>query len=343
MKTIGSFKLHKRGDNGISISSEQLSKSIISESDGTVYHDEVNTFRKDSVPRHILDAINRLKFFYLNLTGHWIDLYDQYLDTETYLLEPVTENAKAGRRHLQTLWESTWVTQAKIDHNSFTLIGMLEIVDNKMCNISPPKVTSDDEIEFYENTRETIQGIIGLLVQYFSTAAISDVADYRKYLLAHADETGKGEIANFDETQIVNKVMDEFSKQGAIIMMDGGPVYTQDAIEETSSTDTVEEIKEPEADFEPEPESEQQQEGASTDPKETMEAGENWDAGEEGEGEEQVPTPAPEKAKEPFGKPEAEDGQAEQVSESMEFSENVGDGDISEEGTLDDVPNEDFE
>jgi len=332
MKTIGSFELRKRGEAGIKICSEQLSKSIVSESDGTIYHDEVNTFRKDSVPRHILDAINRLKFFYLNLTGHWIDLYDQYLDNETYLLEPVGENAKAGRRHLQALWETTWVTQAKIDNNSFSLIGMLEVVDGKMLNISPPKVSPDDDLNFYENAREVIQGIIGLLVQYFSTAAISDVADYRKYLLAHADESAKGEIAKFDEAQIVNKVMDEFSKQGAIIMMDGSATQTHVAIEETAP-EQAEEVKEPQADFEPEPEDPPDEPPVAD---ESMEAGENWDNPEE------MGKKAPDKAPEPFGKPAAETGQAEPVDESMEFSDNVGQGDISEEGNLDDVPSEDF-
>jgi len=338
MKTIGSFKLHKKGDDGISISSEQLSKSIADESNDKVYHDEINTFRKDFVPRHILDAINRLKFFYLNLTGHWIDLYDQYLDTETYLLEPVGEDAKAGRRHLQTLWESTWVTQAKIDGHSFSLIGMLEIVDGKMLNISPPKVTPDDDLDFYVNAREVIQGIVALLVQYFSTAAISDVDDYRKYLLSHADETAKVEIASFDESQIVNRVMDEMSKQGAIIMMEGDPALQPKAVEQIAEENKV--IEEPKADFEPEPEDQGayeagvEEEIKSRKEELKMETGEDWDNEET--------APEPEKVPDPYGQPAAEEGKAEAVDESMEFSDNVGQGDIGNEGQLDDVQDDEF-
>lgn len=328
MKSIGSFKLHKRGEEGISITSEQLSKHFQTDkgdldSQNQIYHDEVSTFRRESVPKHILDAIDRLKYFFLNITGHWISLYNKFIDLENFTLLPLDENVTEGRRHLQSLWESTFVTQVKFDHNSFTIIGWMEVIDNKALNLSPPKVTADDDLDFYGDARGRIQSIIKLLVDYFSTAAINDIEDYRKYLLEHTDETGRSEIAKFDEQQILNRVMDKFAKSGAIIMMDNNEPLEL-GVEQNKDVSEELEVEAPTAEFEPEPIEPEQTEPVEP---EQMESGEGW-------------TPQPEKAKDPFGAPAAEDGQAEVVDANLEFSDSP-DGVEPTEG-IDDIPDEDF-
>ena len=326
MKTIGSFKLHKRGEEGISITSVQLSKHF-KPVDGVdinnqIYHDEINTYRRDSVPRHILDAIDRLKYFFLNITGYWISLYDRYMDMSTLMPTPADENVKEGRKHLQSLWEATYVTQVKFDHNSFTIMGMMEVIDGKPLNLNPMKVTPDDDLPFYEDARGAIQVIIKFLIDYFSTAAISNIDDYRKYLLEHSDETGKGEIAKFDDDQIFNRIVDKFHKQGMFVMMENDiPAI------ESNSEAVQEDVEAPDADFEPDPvEPEETSEAESEDPE--MNAGDDW-------------SPQPDKAPDPFGQPAAEDGQAEAVSENLEMTEGVDHIDESSDG-LDDVPDEDF-
>jgi hypothetical protein len=188
--------------------------------------------------------------------------------------------------------------------------------------LNPAKVTADDELEFYGDARGCIQAIIILLVDYFSTAAISDIEDYRKYLLEHADENGRTEIAKYDEEQILNRVMDKFAKSGAVIMMDatGKEMALGEKSKQTSieKSDAVSVDNTPEADFEPEPDPESKETDNS----------EDW-------------APQKEKAKDPYGQPEAEDGEAEPVSKNLEYSD-AAEGPKEETDNLDDIPEEDF-
>jgi len=294
MKTIGSFKLHKKGQAGISITTEQLSKHLGTVESKEIYHDKVETFREHITPPNILEGIEKLKYYFLEITGYWIDVYNQYRDPETNLLLPITEDAKGGRRHLQALWESVTVTQVKIDNKSFTIIGMIEVIDGKPLNLSPAKVTPDDEeIDFYEQARDDIKAIVMLLVEYFSTAAISDVEDVRRYLSENADEVGKQEIAKWDIEQVMNRVMDEMSEKGAIIMMDGdsGQTMLEETVEAVAE-EVVEEVIEPE----PEPAVEEPVEEPAIEPEPEpqaeMEEGDNWEA-------------EPAKAADPYGQPAA--------------------------------------
>jgi len=217
MKTIASFKLHKKGEEGIEISSEQLSKSLKQEAENIdkVYEDKVNTYRKNSVPAPIMDAISRLKYYFLNLTGHWISLYEPYFDKVTMKIKPLPNEPKKGHVYLQTLWQSTDVTQGKFTENSLQIMGVLDIVDSKPLSINPPVVTAEDNLEWYEDAKDQVRVIFDLLVNYFSTAPLQDIEDYRRYLLDRANEGQKQSIAAFTDEQIMNTVMDGLSKRGA--------------------------------------------------------------------------------------------------------------------------------
>lgn len=327
MKTIaiGSFKLHKKGEGGISITSMQLSKHVKPieniDVDDKVYHDEIHTFRREKVPVHILKAIERLKYYFLNITGYWINLYDRYMDMTTLMPTPASENVTEGRKHLEALWDATYVTQVKFDHNSFTIMGLMEVIDGKPLALNPQKVTSDDDLFFYEDARRAIEIIIKFLVDYFSTAAITTMEDYRKYLLEHSDAVGKTEVAQYDDQQIFNRIIDKFHKEGMFVLTDLDVTALQ------QNTEVIEELAEaPEADFEPEPMEPEEKDAPQEDPQ--MDAGDDW-------------SPQPEKVKDPFGPPAAEDGKAEVVSENLEMTEGVDYPDESSDG-LDEVPDEDF-
>jgi len=335
MKSIGSFKLHKRGEEGISVTSEQLSKrfpNVESELPGggkDIYHDALDTYRKNQVPVHILGAIDRLKYFFLNITGHWSSMYDNFIDLENFTLLKVDEDATQTRRDLEALWDRTYVTQVKFDHNSFTIMGWMEVIDNKVLNLNPPKVTPDDEIDFYADVRGIIQSIIRLLQDYFQTAEITSIDDYRTYLLERADESGRGELAKFDDEQILNRVMDKFSKSGGIIMMEAG--MEQEALPPTEEKDPTT-VKMPTENFEPDPEPESEQEpdvgdNAGSGDQKGMEEGEDW-------------APAPDKAPDPYGAPASESGSAEPVDPDLEYSDSPNENESAE--SLDDIPDEDF-
>ena len=310
MKTIGSFKLHKQGQEGIEISSEQLSRSIHVDNQ-EVFQDNVNTYRKNIVPPHITEAIGRLRYYFLNLTGHWIDLYNPYMDNDNRIIIPLPENPKRGHIYLKTLWQATEVTQVKFTSHSLQIMGTIDVIPGKPLPINPPKITHEDNLDWYMEAEAKIRAIFKLLVQYFSTIPLNNVDDYRKYLVANAKEETKIDIASFDDEQVMNKIIDKFSEAGAIVMMDGDVM--RDAIGEL--TEKVN-ITEPTPDMEPEPQIE-----------------------------EVAYVPPIEKTPNPFGASTAMEGQSEVVDASLEFSDKMGSEDFEETEQLqtDDIPDEDFE
>jgi hypothetical protein len=326
-RTIGSFKLHKKGEEGIEISSEQLSRPFTTEDGDSdeVFEDKVNTFRKASVPAPILNSIGKLKYYFLNLTGHWISLYDKYIDMTTMELIPLDENASKGQQHLKALWQATTVTQVKYSSGTMQIMGVLDIVDSKPLPINPPAVTPEDELGWYEDAKDRIEAIFQLLVQYFSTAPLKDIEDYRRYLLDRADEATKPSISAFTDEQVMNTVLDGLSRRGYTILADAD-IVDQEALPETTHNAGSDPVQEAELEMEPEPEPEPELKTASA-----------------------SYTPPVEKVN-PFGPPAAEDGQAEPVSEDLQYSEKMGTGDLIEgidpdppgEG-IDQVPDDDFE
>lgn len=310
MQTIGSFKLHKKGLEGIEISSEQLSRSIQADNN-EIFQDNVNTFRKHQVPQPIIDATERLKFYFLSLTGHWIDLYDPYIDKETGMLHPLPENPKRGHIYLKTLWQSTTVTQVKFSEAFIQIMGTIDVIDDKPLPINPPKITHEDGLEWYMEAGKRIKGIFKLLVQYFSTVPLKTADDYRKYLVANTPEEQKADIASFDDEQVMNKVIDRLSNAGAIIMMDEEIMQTAIA------------ASEPTPEMEPEPD-------------------ENIaEAVEKIVNSEPEYIPPTEKAPDPFGLPAAEDGKAEPVDPSLEYSSKMGNEDVRD--PEDEIPDDEFD
>jgi len=321
MKTIASVKLHKRGVEGIEIKFHQLSKHIPTENkkvNDQVYDDQINVYRRDNTPPNIMDATQRLKYFLLNVAGYWVPVYDTYMDFATYTLLSSDENAKNSRRHLQRLWDNTVVTAIEMDQTSFVIRGVMEHIEKKPLNLNPAKITPNDELAYYENARDVIKRLFGIIVAYFSTAAISDIADYKKYLISHTDAAGKKEIAGFDEEQIINRVVDQFSHRGMIVMME------EQGSEEPKQA--IEEVTTPTEEFEPEPE---EIEAMS---ETLMDEGDEW-------------KPPTEKVN-VFGAPASEDGQMEPGPTEDLHSKEVGEGYIDDEGPvadpLDEVSDEDF-
>ena len=300
MRSIASFKLHKRGEQGISVSSSYLSKlSPVAEKDlpqeaNNIYHDQTTTFRNEEVPDYIIKAIQRLKYFLLSICGYWIPVFNEHMDWELFSPVPMeSEGANKGREFLHGLFDRITVTQVEADRDGFVIRGQMDVIDNKPLNLNPARVTHDDDLDYFGEAKDIISAIMKILYGYFSTYAIEDMEDYKRYLLSHSNETQKHEIAKYTDDQVLNTLMDKMMKEGWVIM----------AADDSKNEDEVQvaDVIPPDVDLEPEPEEAAEEKG-------------DW-------------KPPVEKVKDPFGPPAAEQGQAEPVSEEMQYTENVGDDD----------------
>jgi len=305
MRAISSFKLHKLGEEGITISATYLSKLIPSavkdypELENKIFHDKTETFRSGNVPVHILSAIGKLKHYFLRICGYWLPIFDQYYDSGTKMPMELGDKPKQGLIYLHELWRSVHVTQVKIDMNGFAILGQIEILDGKPLNLNPSRVTPDDMVDYYQQARDQIEIIMRLLYAFFSTMAIGDIESVRKFMLQNADENMKKELSNYSDDQILNRLMDKFSQKGYIIGMDE---LIEHEIEEPVLDESSPDV---ELESEPEPESESTEKVPEA-PKQQM----------------ADYTPPVEKVPNPYGPPAAEKGQAEIVPEEAQYSEN---------------------
>lgn len=336
VKSIGGFKIFKKGEGGMEVQIEQLTTPVSRILEGTIYRDNMSILRGDKVPDEIIAGLEGLKYYFLVITGYWIPVYDKYIDAETKLPLPIDKDAGRPREIFETLWQSTIVTQVRVDKNSFTLLGMREIIEKKPLVLNPQKVTANDqEIDFYEEAREDIKNVLAIVLKYFQTIAISDAEMTKKYYLSHADEQRRREIEDYDLTEIKNILMDELSEKGMVFL-----VPASDDVSEP-----VDEIESDEIEEEPQVEDRveilaKQAVEKKKQAKSPVKEADVIEAVDEEEGVGKKWVPPTEKVKDPFGPPLAEDGRAEPVDESMQYSEVMGNEDVIDPQDAEEFPDD---
>lgn len=276
------FKLLNGGKDGIEIEAKEYLAS-----GKFLIVDDVKRTRRIMLSDELLLEVRKLKYFFLNLTGHWIPPYTNYYDSEGRTLLPLNEAGGKAQRLLKDLWNKVVVTGGKASDEGFLLTGTIEVIEGKKMGVSTVFVTADDDLGFFTEAMEVLNKVAIGIANYISTQAIP-IEEAKLAVPANMIE-GKtdaeiGEIA-------VEYLMD----RGAIIIMNGA--NEQDELQGSSektevhkSTKTIDSDQQPEA--------------------ESADSGEPpWDEGkdkaDEAEAEAEPEPEAPAAKKEPFGKPAA--------------------------------------
>jgi len=205
---IMKFKLLNEGNDGIVVEAKEYLASghfkIV---------DDVKRTRKVMVSDELKKEVNKLKYFLLNLTGHWIAPYSKFYDNQSYSILPITD-AEPSKVHLllKYLWNIISVTGAKATKKGFLLTGTIEAVEGKKMGFSTPFITADDDIGFFSEAQTVLDNIAKEISGYLRAQAIP--IDQAIKELPEELKSGK----NKDE--IVEAVFEYMMKRGAIIMMD---------------------------------------------------------------------------------------------------------------------------
>lgn len=281
------FKLLNGGKDGIEIEAKEYLASgkfqIV---------DDVKRTRRIMLSDELLLEIRKLKYFFLNLTGHWIPPYTNYYDTESRTLLPIDAEGGKAHRLLKDLWNKVVVTGAKANGEGFLLTGTIEVIEGKKMGVSTPFVTSDDDLGFFTEAMEVLDKVARGIADYVHTQAIpieEAKASVPAKLIEGKTDAEIGEIA-----------AEYLMQKGAIVIMNGSntpdelPEGTDDHGEVHESTKSIDSKEQPAA------------EEVGSDDKsgdERSEATEGSDPEPEAE-----PEPEPKadtEKKEPFGKPAA--------------------------------------
>jgi hypothetical protein len=209
---ISKFRLINEGFTGVSVEAVES----INQGNLTVL-DKVSRLRTYPVPEHIRAKISKLKYFYLNLTHHWIDPFDKCFDNETYdFVKLGDQEPPKSYIILQTLMNHTKVLGVTMKNAGFVIIGTIESVEGKKISISTPFITEEDDVSFFTEASDKIEEIMndiaGLLK---STIALP--FDEKQVLMAKGFK--EDDIAGYSKQEMIDMVIEGLQDKGAIVLM----------------------------------------------------------------------------------------------------------------------------
>jgi hypothetical protein len=206
---IKKFKLLNEGLGGIEIEASEY----LTSGKWTIV-DSVKRTRTLPISPELIAEVQKLKYYLLNLSGHWVPVYSKYYDFEKKELLTLEADPKNVQLHLKDLWNKVKITGANSKENGFLLSGKITSVENKNIAINTPFITADDDIGFYNECMEVLDHIAEGIGEFIRNYTIPVEQGAQQLSL----ESKKGKT----DEEIIDMVADSFMKRGAIIMMNEG-------------------------------------------------------------------------------------------------------------------------
>lgn len=226
---ITSFKLVKNGFGGIEISGYEY----FSAKDGKAVVDDIKG-RKRKIPLSpiLINDIQKLRYAFLNLTGHWIKAYNDFM-IGTIEPMPLEEDSIAPHQYLKSLWDRAKILEVSIDADGFKIKGEIRIAEEKSITITTPAINANDDFTFFHDTMVLLDDIVGQINDYFKSGK-NQLEDAKQYLLELFEDNNKvkDELEEKTDDELSEMYQDHLEKAGAIILM---PPSGADAIGESQT------------------------------------------------------------------------------------------------------------
>lgn len=208
-REIHGFKLLQDGDAGIEIDSVEYM-----DINGARIVDRVKRVRKLMPSDSLRKRIDELKYYFFNLTGHWIKPYQSYFIPESNSLKAINPDSPESHLAIKKLWNKTVITGAvwKEEFSGFVLKGKIETVNDRWMGLSTPYVTAEDDFGFFEDCLLVLQKIANELNGFINKASFAIEEEIKKM--------PKELIEGMNADEQAKYTLDYLQSRGAIIMMD---------------------------------------------------------------------------------------------------------------------------
>ena len=211
MMQISKFKLIDHGRGGIVIEGKESVQ--IGSSYAVV--DSIKRERRLMLSEDIMCKINELKYYFYNLTGHWVSPYNNYYDAVNHRMHDIVPDKdgkiKPGHEMLRTLWSRTEITGISYKNGGFVITGEIEAVEGKKVVINTPFIVEDDDIGFFHDAMDKIEECIRIIISFINAKHLPEF-DPSKYL---SDE----EMSDKDVNELSRKVVDKLIDKGLIVLV----------------------------------------------------------------------------------------------------------------------------
>lgn len=230
---ISKFKLLDGGLSGVRIESVEKMPH-----ENMMFLDDVSRTRKVPLSDELRAKIQNLKYFYLNLTSHWISPFNKYFDLQEYKLLPLVEvdgKQPQGQTLLHDIWNHVKITGVTIKNGGFVITGEIEVVEGKKIGLATPFITEEDDLSFYLDARKHIEDIMNDLSLALESRALPMPKD-KQMAISFGEDDEKVESMDMDELE--QRFIDRLMEKGAIIMMSDDS-FAQKGISDGSSKATL--------------------------------------------------------------------------------------------------------
>jgi len=219
---INSFKLLDDGFTGIQVTARES----IAQGNLTII-DEVTRTRKYPLPEDLKRAVQKLKYFFLNLTGHWIEPYNKCFDLEKYDFIKINEGVVPPKSFmlLQNLMNHTHITGISLKNSGFCITGAIETVEGKKMGLSTPFVIEEDDVSFFIEASDKINHILDEIAGVLkSTKAVE--------FDAHEVIIRKGlnpeNLEGMSKEEMVDLVVHKLNDMGVVVLVNDGPASLEE-------------------------------------------------------------------------------------------------------------------
>lgn len=215
---IKSFNLLDYGRNGmVAIFEEQNLHDTIT------VKDEIKKKRKIPIPVPLRIKINTIKYYFLILTGHWIDEWDNYLKNDKIIEKDVDKDTtmKWDYRAVVRLFDNTTITGISVNDGAFTISGEVKTLGDKMIMVTTPACGLDDDEDFpyYDDAINKIYDIFSSVKEYLQNKQFLK-QDPKQYLLElTTNQTEKERISSLTEKDAEMEQLRQLEKKGVIMIM----------------------------------------------------------------------------------------------------------------------------
>lgn len=233
MLEVAKFKLIDGGRGGIIIEGREA----VQLSNTYQVIDEIKRTRKLVLSEDVIGKVQRLKYFFLNCTGHWMSPFNKYYDILENKALPINPGLdgkiKDGQELLRNLLNKTVITGISYSSGGFVITGSIETVLGKKVVINTPFITEEDDLGFYSSAVECIGDCIHTIVNTFSSNVLPQI-DPKTIL---SEEEMKG----LNMSELTNLVVEKLVDRNMIMLIkeDGPEVLSENTDKKTKiSTST---------------------------------------------------------------------------------------------------------
>jgi len=211
MLQISKFKLIDQGRGGIEIEGRE---SMVMQG-GYAVIDKIKRERRLMLAPDVIAKIQELKYFFFNLTAHWLPPFNKYYDVQNHRLAEIEldENGKMkqGQSMLRNLWSITDITGISYKNGGFVITGKINSIEGKCVVINTPFITEGDDVGFFSDVIDKIDECIKLIIEYLDR---KELPAYDPKAVLSADELKDEDISNLSK-----KVVDKLIDKGLIVLV----------------------------------------------------------------------------------------------------------------------------